>query len=159
MGCKAVAEGVETVPELALLQKWNIDYIQGYYFSKPVSEKAIIDVLNDGNASSTAEAAGQSKQRGGGSRPKRRNFTHVKPHTCAKSRPLTRPALCSVLFISQFNSSVCRLRRAAWDASIAAFFPRGARIWVRLSPAYSTGSVHSLPPPPPPEAPPPPPPP
>lgn len=60
MGCKAVAEGVETVPELALLQKWNIDYIQGYYFSKPVSEKAVIDVLNDGNASSAAEAAGQS---------------------------------------------------------------------------------------------------
>lgn len=62
MGCKAVAVGVETVPELALLQKWNIDYIQGYYFSKPVSEKAIIDVLNDGNASSAAEAAGQSAE-------------------------------------------------------------------------------------------------
>lgn len=62
MGCKAVAEGVETVPELALLQKWNIDYIQGYYFSKPVSEKAIIDVLNDGKASSAAEAAGQSAE-------------------------------------------------------------------------------------------------
>lgn len=62
MGCKAVAVGVETVPELALLQKWNIDYIQGYYFSKPVSEKAVINVLNDSNASSAAEVAGQSAE-------------------------------------------------------------------------------------------------
>lgn len=33
-----VAEGVETVKQLELLKKLNVDYIQGYLFSKPLTE-------------------------------------------------------------------------------------------------------------------------
>ncbi|MGL5915513.1 MAG: EAL domain-containing protein, partial [Culicoidibacterales bacterium] len=33
-----VAEGVETIEELQFLEHVNTDYIQGYYFSKPLSE-------------------------------------------------------------------------------------------------------------------------
>ncbi|MGL6008207.1 MAG: EAL domain-containing protein, partial [Culicoidibacterales bacterium] len=33
-----VAEGVERVEEVELLNSWKADYIQGYYFSKPVPE-------------------------------------------------------------------------------------------------------------------------
>lgn len=35
---KVVAEGVETHHELAILKQFNTDYIQGYYFSKPLGE-------------------------------------------------------------------------------------------------------------------------
>ena len=45
MGYKVVAEGVETKVELDLLRRWGIDYIQGYYFSKPVSSKEIMNIL------------------------------------------------------------------------------------------------------------------
>lgn len=34
---KVIAEGVETIIELNLLRQMNCDYVQGYYFSKPVS--------------------------------------------------------------------------------------------------------------------------
>lgn len=51
MGYNVVAEGVETAQELEFMQNWNIDYIQGYYFSKPVSETAILNVLTSGRAS------------------------------------------------------------------------------------------------------------
>ena len=42
---KIVAEGVETKEEADLLTKWGIDYIQGYYYSKPLNEKECIDLL------------------------------------------------------------------------------------------------------------------
>lgn len=45
MGYKVVAEGVETKEELDLLKKWGVDFIQGYYFSKPVSSKQILNVI------------------------------------------------------------------------------------------------------------------
>ena len=37
MGYKVVAEGVETASQLEVLKDMGCDYIQGYYFSKPVS--------------------------------------------------------------------------------------------------------------------------
>lgn len=36
LNLEVVAEGVETRDELDLLNEWNIDVIQGYYFSKPL---------------------------------------------------------------------------------------------------------------------------
>lgn len=43
LGLKVIAEGVETYRELEILDDMGIDYIQGYYFSKPLSgEKAEI---------------------------------------------------------------------------------------------------------------------
>ncbi|WP_104399417.1 sensor domain-containing phosphodiesterase [Vibrio penaeicida] len=37
LGVKVIAEGVETIQEIEVLTGLNVDYIQGYYFSKPVS--------------------------------------------------------------------------------------------------------------------------
>lgn len=34
---KVVAEGVETIKELELLKKYNCEYVQGYYYSKPLN--------------------------------------------------------------------------------------------------------------------------
>lgn len=42
-----VAEGVEHYDDLALLSKLNVDYIQGYYFAKPMSGEDIIRFLHD----------------------------------------------------------------------------------------------------------------
>ncbi|MBQ0078736.1 MAG: EAL domain-containing protein [Eubacterium sp.] len=47
MGYRIVAEGVETKEEFELLSKWNVDMIQGFYFSKPLAEKEIIPLLKE----------------------------------------------------------------------------------------------------------------
>ena len=44
-GFLIVAEGVETEQEARLLSEWSIDFFQGYYFSKPLSDKEIIQLL------------------------------------------------------------------------------------------------------------------
>jgi PAS domain S-box-containing protein len=36
LGLKTVAEGVETEEQARLLKKWGCDYLQGYFFSKPL---------------------------------------------------------------------------------------------------------------------------
>lgn len=36
LGCDVVAEGVETLEQLKILEANNCDYVQGYYFSKPL---------------------------------------------------------------------------------------------------------------------------
>lgn len=38
LGLKVVAEGVENLQQLELLQSWDCDIIQGYYFSSPLSQ-------------------------------------------------------------------------------------------------------------------------
>ncbi len=47
MGYKTVAEGVETESQLELVSRWGVDYIQGYYFSKPLPEKEIVEFLRE----------------------------------------------------------------------------------------------------------------
>ena len=37
IGVKTIAEGVESAEQLAILKELNCDYIQGYYFSRPIS--------------------------------------------------------------------------------------------------------------------------
>lgn len=44
-GFLIVAEGVETEQEARLLSEWSIDFFQGYYFSKPLSDQEIIQLL------------------------------------------------------------------------------------------------------------------
>ncbi len=44
-GFLIVAEGVETKQEARLLSEWSIDFFQGYYFSKPLSDQEIIQLL------------------------------------------------------------------------------------------------------------------
>ncbi len=44
-----LAEGVETKRQFEILKKYNVDYIQGYYFSKPVSLKEFEDKFFNNN--------------------------------------------------------------------------------------------------------------
>ena len=45
LGYHIVSEGVETKAEVCLLESWNVDMIQGYYFSKPLCEKDLLHKL------------------------------------------------------------------------------------------------------------------
>lgn len=47
MGYNVIAEGVETEEEVALLKKWNVDLIQGYYFSRPLPEPMLLELLKE----------------------------------------------------------------------------------------------------------------
>lgn len=42
---KTLAEGVETEEQIALLKRLGCDYLQGYYFSKPVSRSEFLEVI------------------------------------------------------------------------------------------------------------------
>ena len=45
LGMKLVAEGVETAEQLEFLRKCECDYIQGYYFSKPLKKDDFVEML------------------------------------------------------------------------------------------------------------------
>jgi len=45
---KVVAEGVETKDQLSFLRKHDCDEMQGYYFSKPVTQNEFTQILQDG---------------------------------------------------------------------------------------------------------------
>lgn len=47
MGYYVVAEGVETKEELQFATESGVDMIQGYYFSKPVNEEKILEILEE----------------------------------------------------------------------------------------------------------------
>jgi len=48
LGIKAIAEGVETAEQLFQIQKSGCEYIQGYFFSSPLSAADAINVLERG---------------------------------------------------------------------------------------------------------------
>ena len=52
MGLKIVAEGIETEEQYKKMEEIEIDYIQGYYFSKPLPEQEFLEFLRreNGNA-------------------------------------------------------------------------------------------------------------
>ena len=43
---KIVAEGVETKEMTDYLTERGVDYLQGYYFSKPVNEDKFLEVIS-----------------------------------------------------------------------------------------------------------------
>lgn len=47
---KTVSEGAETSAQVKMLEKWGTDYIQGYYFSKPLGMDKVIEFLKKHNA-------------------------------------------------------------------------------------------------------------
>lgn len=49
MNLKVVAEGVETAEQLAEFEKIGIDYIQGYYFSKPLAPEGFLKFIKANN--------------------------------------------------------------------------------------------------------------
>lgn len=52
-----VAEGIETEPQLETMKTLGIQYIQGYYFSKPLSEQHFLDFIKEKNADETGGVA------------------------------------------------------------------------------------------------------
>lgn len=46
LGVNVLAEGVEDADQLALLQEWSCDQIQGFLFSRPMSTKDVTDSLD-----------------------------------------------------------------------------------------------------------------
>lgn len=47
IGCWTVAEGIETLEEKEIISSLGIDYIQGYYYSKPLNKYALIRYLEE----------------------------------------------------------------------------------------------------------------
>ena len=47
MGIKVIAEGVETIEQLDFYRENNCDYIQGYYFYKPMPEEEFVALLDE----------------------------------------------------------------------------------------------------------------
>lgn len=47
LGLKVVAEGVETSEQLEFLRQYGCDYIQGYYYSRPLPEDEFVKILDD----------------------------------------------------------------------------------------------------------------
>ena len=45
MGYSVLVEGVETVEQKMLLEELGCDYLQGYYFSKPVQKQVFTDFI------------------------------------------------------------------------------------------------------------------
>ncbi len=45
MKLKIIAEGVETQEQIELLEEIGVDYLQGYYFSQPVSRSELLGIL------------------------------------------------------------------------------------------------------------------
>ena len=49
IGAKIVAEGAETDQQVEFLKENDCDYIQGYYFSKPVTARQFLLFINENN--------------------------------------------------------------------------------------------------------------
>ena len=47
LGYRIIAEGVETQAEMELLRSWNVDMIQGYYFSRPLPPGDLLRLLTE----------------------------------------------------------------------------------------------------------------
>ena len=56
-GKEVIAEGVETPEQLRLLQDWNCQNVQGFYFARPMSAEAIEPLLNAGTIDPLRRAA------------------------------------------------------------------------------------------------------
>lgn len=56
LGMCVVAEGVENEEELTLVRDVGCDMCQGYYFSRPISEEALVELVNSHGESSSTSA-------------------------------------------------------------------------------------------------------
>ena len=45
LGCKVLVEGVESESHIEMLKKLEVDFLQGYYFSKPLPKDEFIEYI------------------------------------------------------------------------------------------------------------------
>ena len=43
---KILVEGVETIDQVRLLEKLKVDYLQGYYFSRPIPKNDFVKLIS-----------------------------------------------------------------------------------------------------------------
>lgn len=61
LNMKLVAEGIETEEELRAMEKQRVDYIQGYYFSRPLPQDEFVDFVQNYNANRDMEAGNEKE--------------------------------------------------------------------------------------------------
>jgi EAL domain-containing protein (putative c-di-GMP-specific phosphodiesterase class I) len=49
LGCKVLVEGVETEEQVAMLNDYGVDFLQGYYFSQPIPKDKFVDFISAGS--------------------------------------------------------------------------------------------------------------
>lgn len=92
LSLKVIAEGVENGEQRAELSAYGCDYIQGYYFHRPLAEPAFIDLIEKESKSETAERA---------------SSLHFLIYVSEASEPITERALTDLIKKAQaFNRSV-----------------------------------------------------
>ncbi len=90
---KTVQEGVETEEQLKLVRSLGCDYVQGYYFSKPLKRADYLEYLN----AHTEETVGGGTVMGQESNPSKKKVVHKKaPWNIHKTRLLVR--ILSIVF-------------------------------------------------------------
>ena len=47
MGIQTVAEGIESISDAQYVKKLGVDYIQEYYYSKPLKKESFINYLTN----------------------------------------------------------------------------------------------------------------
>jgi sensor c-di-GMP phosphodiesterase-like protein len=50
MGLKIVSEGVETEEQLEAMKQLGVQYIQGFYFSRPLPQGEFVQFVRENNA-------------------------------------------------------------------------------------------------------------
>ena len=89
LGMKTTAEGVEAMDELALISDLEVDLIQGFIFSRAVSQEQVLEKLNSGDF--RYDAVGPSKHRSKRRTVYRRiGVVHEDHHYVAMLRDLSR---------------------------------------------------------------------
>lgn len=58
LGLKVVAEGTETEEHINLLKQLNCEMAQGYFFSRPVDDQAMLKLLVSNRSARAASIAG-----------------------------------------------------------------------------------------------------
>ena len=49
LGNSIVAEGVETKEQADFLSSWGVEYLQGYYYSRPLNEDDFLEYMRTHN--------------------------------------------------------------------------------------------------------------
>lgn len=62
LGLKVVAEGTETQAQIDLLKQLNCEMAQGYFFSRPADDRAMLKLLVNNNSARATSVGGWNRQ-------------------------------------------------------------------------------------------------